>query len=49
MIKKWKKYENKNIKNYIYNIMSSGKKIKMLLMKKMKIKKLKNKVKKEEL
>ena len=26
MIKKWKKYENKNIKNYIYNIMSSGKK-----------------------
>ena len=31
MIKKWKKYENKNIKNYIYNIMSSGKKIKKYL------------------
>ena len=24
MIKKWKKYENKNIKKYIYNVMSSG-------------------------
>ena len=26
MIKNWKKYENKNIKKYIYNVMSSGKK-----------------------
>ena len=25
-MKKWKKYENKNIKKYIYNVMSSGKK-----------------------
>ena len=27
MIKDWKKYENKNIKKYIQNVMSSGKKI----------------------
>ena len=26
MIKKLKKYENRNIKKYIYNVMSSGKK-----------------------
>ena len=26
MIKNWKKYENKNIKKYIQNVMSSGKK-----------------------
>ena len=27
-MKKWKKYENKNNKKYIYNVMSSGKKYK---------------------
>ena len=26
MRKKWKKYENRNNKKYIYNVMSSGKK-----------------------